>query len=106
MNDMQCLEGSRTLRWFRHLLAEMQIPRQLLEVVQIASTRRGFVFTYIERLMSTVKKDGGQSHDKRFRIVVSVLREGTLAGRRSLDENHAQDACPGHESRLAHTSST
>ena len=34
------------------------------------------VFTESDSLANTVKKDVGQSHDKRFRIVVSMFREG------------------------------
>ena len=34
------------------------------------------MFTDSYSLANTVKKDAGQSHDKRFRIVVSMLREG------------------------------
>ena len=34
------------------------------------------MFTDSDSLANTVKKDVGQSHDKRFRIVVSMLREG------------------------------
>ena len=55
-------------------------------------------------------KDAGQSHDKRFRIVVSFLREGfrkggkhaadvvadSPAGRRSFDENDGE----GHSRRV------
>ena len=37
------------------------------------------VFTDSDSLANTVKKDVGQSHDKRFRIVVSMLREGFRA---------------------------
>ena len=37
------------------------------------------VFTDSESLASTVKKDAEQSLDKRFRIVVSMLREGFRA---------------------------
>ena len=61
-------------------------------------------------MASTVKKDVGQSHGKRFRIVVSRLREGfrsvgkhhadvvadSSAGRRSLDENGGE----GHSHRV------
>ena len=41
--------------------------------------RPALVFTDSDRLANTVKKDVGQSHDKRFRIVVSMLREGFRA---------------------------
>ena len=34
------------------------------------------MFTDSDSLANAVKKDVGQSHDKRFRIVVSMLREG------------------------------
>ena len=59
------------------------------------------MFTDSDSLANTVKKDVGQSPDKRFRIVVSMLREGfrisgkyfaavvadSLVSRRSLDED-------------------
>ena len=41
-----------------------------------SSKRPAHVFTDSDSLANTVKKDVGQSHDKRFRIVVSMLREG------------------------------
>ena len=37
------------------------------------------MFTDSDSLANTDKKDVGQSHDKRFRIVVSMLREGFRA---------------------------
>ena len=38
--------------------------------------RPAILFTDSDSLANTVKKGVGQSHDKRFRIVVSILREG------------------------------
>ena len=43
--------------------------------------RSALVFTDSDSLANTVKKDVGQSHDKRFRIVVSMLREGPRSGK-------------------------
>ena len=37
------------------------------------------MFTDSDSLANIVKKDVGQGHDKRFRIVVSMLREGFRA---------------------------
>ena len=63
------------------------------------------MFTDSDSLANTVKKDVGQSHDKRFRIVVSnaprrIQRSGeyiaavvadTLASRRSSDEDDGKE---------------
>ena len=48
----------------------------LKDVEKESWKRRALVFTDSDSLANTVKKDVGQSHDKRFRIVVSMLREG------------------------------
>ena len=61
----------------RHLLTESHMSRSSLKNVEKESLRRpAHVFTDSDSLAKTVKKDVGQSHDKRFRIVVSTLREG------------------------------
>ena len=50
---------------------------QLSKDVEKESLKRpALVFTDSDSLATTVKKDVGQSHDKRFRIVASMLREG------------------------------
>ena len=101
-------EGLEAAQWFRHLLTEAHMDRSSLKDVEKESLKRpALVFTDIDSLASTVKKDIGQSHDKRFRIVVSMLREGfraveniaavfadTLASRRSLDEDDGKGLSP------------
>ena len=53
------------------------MARSSLKDVEKESLKRpALVFTDSDSLANTVKKDVGQSHDKRFRIVVSMLREG------------------------------
>ena len=53
------------------------MARSSLKDVEKESLKRlAFVFNDSDSLANTVKKDVGQSHDKRFRIVVSMLREG------------------------------
>ena len=69
-------EGLESAQWFRHLLTEAHIARSSLKDVEEESSRRpALVFTDSGSLADTVKKDVGQSHDKRFRIVVSMLSE-------------------------------
>ena len=70
-------EGLESAQWFRHLLTEAHMARSSLKNVEKESSRRpAHVFTDSDSLANTVKKDVGQSDDKRFRIVVSMLREG------------------------------
>ena len=70
-------EGLESAQWFRHLLTESHMSRSSLKDVEKESLKRSaIVFTDSDSLANTVKKDVGQSHDKRFRIVVSMLREG------------------------------
>ena len=70
-------EGLESAQWFRHLLTEAHMARSSLKNVEKENSRRpALVFTDSDSLANTVKKDVGQSHDKRFRIVVSMLREG------------------------------
>ena len=70
-------EGLESAQWFRHLLTEAHMARSSLKNVEKDSLKRpAIVFTDSDSLANTVKKDVGQSHDKRFRIVVSMLREG------------------------------
>ena len=53
------------------------MARSFLKNVEKESLKRSaFVFTDSDSLANTGKKYVGQSHDKRFRIVVSMLREG------------------------------
>ena len=53
------------------------MSRSSLKNVEKESLKRpAIVFIDSNSLANTVKKDVGQSHDKRFRIVVSMLREG------------------------------
>ena len=67
-------------QWFRHLLTEAHMARNSLKNVEKESLKRpALVFTDSDSLANIVKKDVGQSHDKRFRIVVSMLREGFQA---------------------------
>ena len=62
-------EGLESAQGFRHLLTEAHMARSSLKNVgkQLCSLTA--------TAWQTVKKDVGQSHDKRFRIVVSMLRE-------------------------------
>ena len=56
------------------------MARSSLKNVEKESLKRpALVFTDNDSLENTVKKDVGQSHDKRFRNVVSMLREGFRA---------------------------
>ena len=57
------------------------------------------MFTDSDSLANTVKKDVGQSHDKRFRIVVSMLREGFRAENISLQwlPTHMRSRRPSDE---------
>ena len=70
-------EGLESAQWFRHLLTEAHRARSSLKDVEKEFLKRpAIVFTDSDSLANTVKKDVGQSHDKRFRIVVSMFREG------------------------------
>ena len=95
-------EGLGSAQWFRHLLTEAHMARSSLKDVEKESLKRAaLVFTDSDSLANTVKKDVGQSHDKRFRIVVSMLPRriqssgehiaavvaDTLASRRPSDED-------------------
>ena len=61
-------------------LTEAHMARSSLKNVEKESMKwPALVFTDSDSLAKTVKKDVGQSHDKRFRIVVSMLREGFRA---------------------------
>ena len=65
-------EGLESAQWFRHLLTESHMSQSSLKDVEKESLKRpAIVFTDSDSLANTVKKDVGQSHDKRFRIVVS-----------------------------------
>ena len=53
------------------------MARSFLKDVEKESLKRpAIVFTDSDSLANTVKKDVGQSHGRRFGIVVSMLREG------------------------------
>ena len=54
-------------------------PSSLKDVENVSLKRPALVFTDSDSLANTVKKHVGQSHDKRFRIVVSMLREAFRA---------------------------
>ena len=70
-------ERLESAQWFRHLLTEAHMARSSLKDVEKESLEwAALVFTDSDSLANTVKKDVGQSHDKRFMIVVSMLREG------------------------------
>ena len=70
-------EGLESAQWVRHLLTEVYMAWSFVKDVEKESLKRSaIVFTDSDSLANTVKKDVGQSHDKRFRIVVSMLREG------------------------------
>ena len=70
-------EGLESAQWFRHMLTEAHMARSSRKNVEKESLKRpAIVFTDSDSLANTVNKDVGQSHDKRFRIVVSMLREG------------------------------
>ena len=70
-------EGLDSAQWFGHLLTEAHMTRSSRKNVEKESLKRpAFVFTDSDSLANTVKKDVRQSHDKRFRIVVSMFREG------------------------------
>ena len=70
-------QGLESAQWFRHLLTEAHIAHSSLKDIEKESwKRRALVFIDNDSLANTVKKDVEQSHDKRFRIVVSMLREG------------------------------
>ena len=63
-------EGLESAQRFRHLLTEAHMARSFLKDVEKESLKRpAIVFTDSDSLANTVKKDVGQSHDKRFRIV-------------------------------------
>ena len=72
-------EGLESAQWFRHLLTEAHMARSSLKSEKESLKRSALVFTDSDSLANTVKKDVRQSHDKRFRIVVSMLREGFRA---------------------------
>ena len=69
-------EGLESAQWFRHLLTEAHIARSSLKNEKESLKRPAIVFTDSDTLANTVKKDVGQSHDKRFRVVVYMLLEG------------------------------
>ena len=61
-------EELESAQWFRHLLTEAQMARSSLKNVEKESLKRpAIVFSDSDSLENTVKKDVGQSHDKRFR---------------------------------------
>ena len=69
-------EGLESAQWFRHLLTSAHGSELFEESREGECTEASIVFTDSDSLANTVRKDVGQSHDKRFRIVVSMLREG------------------------------
>ena len=81
----------------------------LKDVEEESSRRPALVFTDSGSL-ETVKKEVGQSHDKRFRIVVSMLQRGgeyiaamvadTFASRRSSDEDEGKEHPSSHSSTV------
>ena len=100
-------EGLESAQWSRHLLTEMYMARSSRTNVAKKSLKRpAHVFTDSCSLASTVKKDVGQRHDKRFRICRVCAQRGipisgkhfadvvadSSADRRSPDENDG----PGH----------
>ena len=64
-------EGLESAQFFRYMARS-----SLKNVEKESSKRPAIVFTDSDSLANTVKKDVGQSHDKRVRVVVSTLREG------------------------------
>ena len=70
-------EGLESAQRFRYLLPEMYMARSSLTNVEKERLRRpAHVFADTSSLANTVKQNVGQSHDKRFRIVLSMLRDG------------------------------
>ena len=67
----------RTRKTQSHVvLTEAHMARSSLKNQKESFKRPALVFTDSDSLANTVKKDNGQRDDKRFRIVVSILREG------------------------------
>ena len=68
-------EGLESAQWFRHLLTEAHMARSSLKNVEKESLKKpALVFTDSDSLANTVKKDVGQSHDKRFRVENTSLQ--------------------------------
>ena len=86
--------GSNQLNGFRHLLTEARMARSSVTDVEKESLKRpALVFTDSDSLANTAKKEMGQSHDKRFRTVVSMLREGFRAVENILHCNGCRHTC-------------
>ena len=104
-------EGLESAQWFGHLLTAAYVARSYLTDVEMESLKRpALVFTDSDSLANTVKKDVGQSHDKRFRIerlcsekssdqwrehFAGVVAD-SFASRRSHDEDNGE----GHACRV------
>ena len=72
------LEGAEINTWFRQLLTEAYHPKQMLAVIAELSLKRpGEIYSDSKGLVSHIKSDVGQSTDKRFRIVASMIKEVT-----------------------------
>ena len=84
-------EGLESAQWFRHLLTETHMACSSLKDVEKESLKKP-ALVFIDSLANTVKKDVGQSHDKRFRIVVSMPREKF----RAVENNTSLQWLPTH----------
>ena len=75
-------EGIETTWWHRYLMAEMVDPTLPLKSVEVAAAkRRSLVLSDSASIVSTAKSDkGGGNTDKRFKIVVAMLREAVAKG--------------------------
>ena len=88
-------EGLESAQWFRHLLTEAHMARSSLKDVEKESLKRpALVFTDSDSLANTVKKDVGQSHDKRVQNRrVPLLPRGVPISGKHFAENGCRLTC-------------
>ena len=72
-------EGLESAQWFRQLLTEAHMARSSLKNVEKESVKRPALVFNDSNSLANSEENVGQSHDKRVRIVVSMLREGFRA---------------------------
>ena len=70
-------EAAELLEWTRYVIAEMMLPidKELAEVQKYAESITSVVFTDSHGLADTVAKDTSANTDRRFKMVVAMLRQ-------------------------------
>ena len=76
-------EAAEQTEWVKQVLEEVQQPAgtRLGVVEKLAESRKSVVYTDSGSLTDTIAKDAGKVADRRFRIVVAMLRQMFEGGR-------------------------